>query len=142
MENANNNSKFQSNIYKLRIYKLNEAIDEEIRKGNELLSKDDKEFTAIILQKASKFLFIDFILSLLTLSVWAIVWLIKSESSQVDKKYKISVDKNGKVKKVDFIDNDENYDDDDYIFYSSVRYPARRNSGMPLAVTAVATGII
>lgn len=103
MENLNVNSEvklqFENEILKMRIKKFNTAIEEEIIKGNVVLSKDDVEFTAIILEKGEPVNHVlHAILTFFTL-IWGIVWLILISSAKEDMKFRMIVDEKGVVSK-------------------------------------------
>jgi hypothetical protein len=91
--------KFENEILKMRIKKFNTAIEEEIIKGNVVLSKDDVEFTAIILEKGEPVNHVlHAILTFFTL-IWGIVWLILISSAKEDMKFRMIVDEKGVVSK-------------------------------------------
>jgi hypothetical protein len=146
MENLNVNSEvklqFENEILKMRIKKFNTTIEEEIIKGNVVLSKDDVEFTAIILEKGEPVNHIlHGIVTLLTL-IWAIVWLVIVASAEEDKKFKLSVDENGNVKRVPVGDNTNHNDKNDNNNGSNGYRTVGRSSGMSIAARASGAGII
>jgi hypothetical protein len=103
MENLNVNSEvklqFENEILKMRIKKFNTAIEEEIIKGNVVLSKDDVEFTAIILEKGEPVNHVLHAIFTFFTLIWGIVWLILISSAKEDMKFRMIVDEKGVVSK-------------------------------------------
>jgi hypothetical protein len=108
-----------------------------------VLSKDDVEFTAIILEKGEPVNHVlHAILTFFTL-IWGIVWLVIVASAKGDKKFKISMDENGNIKRIPVGNHTDNNDKDDDDTSGSVRSTgARRSSGMSIAARASGAGII
>lgn len=122
--------------------KFSRVIENEIINGNIILSKDELKFTAIILEKAKPINHVlHGIITLLTL-IWAIVWLIIVASAEEDKKFKLSIDENGNVKRVLVSDNTNHNDKNDNDNSSGGYRRVGRSSGMSIAARASGAGII